>query len=325
MQAVAAAKNYTERVAAVQKCGCVVGVADASFDVREGEVFCIIGMSGSGKSTLVRNLNRLIEPTVGEIHIGATDIRQLSIAQMRQLRAEKIGMVFQHDALLPHKSVLANVGLALELRGASRRRCHDAAMAALEKVELAEWAASYPEELSGGMQQRVGLARALAADPQILLLDEPFSALDPITRRSLQDEFLRLSRKMRKTTVFITHDLDEAMRLGDRIAVMRQGQIVQIGTSEQIVNNPANDYVSEFVAGVAGLGVASAAGVMEPLAADQQQVAEQWPSAGPDTPLRDLVDLSLRHASPIAIRTEKKVLGKVTEHSLLRCLRDNVS
>ncbi|MEM7197443.1 MAG: glycine betaine/L-proline ABC transporter ATP-binding protein, partial [Pseudomonadota bacterium] len=244
----------------------VVGVKDASFSVQEGEIFCLMGLSGSGKSTLVRHINRLIEPTAGTIRILGKDIGAMKPEALRALRATKIGMVFQNMALLPHRSVRDNIGFALELRGMDAYQCARHADRALETVSLHGYGDRLPSELSGGMQQRVGLARALAADPEILLMDEPFSALDPLIRRNLQDEFLGLSESLRKTTVFITHDLDEAIRMGDRIGIMKDGEIVQIGTAEDIVTAPTDDYVADFVAGISRLKLVSAAKIMTPIA-----------------------------------------------------------
>ena len=230
-EALAAAKAGTvDKESALKQFGRVIGVADASFTVGKGEIFCIMGLSGSGKSTLLRHVNRLIEPTSGSVHVDGQDVMGLSDCELRALRARKIGMVFQHMALWPHKTIAGNVAFGLEVQGVEKAACRDAAEQALEKVGLGGWGERYPDELSGGMQQRVGLARALAADPDILLMDEPFSALDPLIRCDLQDEFLSLSEKSHKTTLFITHELEEAMRIGHRIAVMKDGRIEQTGT-----------------------------------------------------------------------------------------------
>jgi glycine betaine/proline transport system ATP-binding protein len=234
--------------AIADKFKCIVGVADVSFCVRRGEIFCIMGLSGSGKSTLVRHINRLINPTSGEILVNGERIDLMGAAQLRKLRNETVGMVFQHVALLPHRTVRDNVAFPLELRADAARKRQEIADAKLDLVHLAGWGDRYPDELSGGMQQRVGLARALAADPDILLMDEPFSALDPLIRCRLQDQFLELSCQLRKTTVFITHDLEEALKLGDRIAIMRDGRFVQIGRPEEIVASPADDYVADWAA-----------------------------------------------------------------------------
>ncbi|QEN85832.1 betaine/proline/choline family ABC transporter ATP-binding protein [Labrys sp. KNU-23] len=234
-----------------QRFDAVIGVADATFRIERGEIFCVMGLSGSGKSTLVRLINRLIEPTDGDVLIDGVNVGRLSATDLRQLRARTIGMVFQANALLPHRSVRDNVAMPLEIQHVARYAREDRAEEALAKVGLAGWGDRSVQDLSGGMQQRVGLARAIAADPGILLMDEPFSALDPLIRRQLQDEFLRLSRDIGKTTVFITHDLQEAIRIGDRIAIMRDGVVIQIGTPPEILHEPANDYVRDFVAHIA--------------------------------------------------------------------------
>ena len=230
--------------------GNSIGVFDATFTIEAGEIFVVMGLSGSGKSTLVRMLNRLIEPTAGRIVVDGQDINTLSDRQLRALRRKDISMVFQSFALMPHMTVLDNTAFGLELAGVDRDERRRQAALALEQVGLAAWAESYPDELSGGMQQRVGLARALASDPSILLMDEAFSALDPIIRTEMQSELLRLQQVKRRTIVFISHDLDEAMRIGDRIAIMKDGQVVQVGTPDDILLNPANDYVRNFVRGV---------------------------------------------------------------------------
>lgn len=293
---------------------CALGVADATFEVREGEIFCIMGLSGSGKSTLIRHINRLIEPTDGDIFIDGENIGNLPAAQLRQLRSHKIGMVFQNMALLPHRTARENAALALEIRNISKEERTAAANKALAAVNLDGWEESYPDELSGGMQQRVGLARALAADPRILLMDEPFSALDPLIRRQLQDQFLDLSRRMRKTTVFITHDLDEAIRVGNRVAIMKDGALVQIGTPEEIVSMPADDYVADFVAGISKLHLITAARIMEP----PTKAAAEGPTAPPSADLDELVNLSVDTTHPIVIKADGKVVGIVTKKTLLR-------
>ena len=232
------------------RTGQSIGVFDASFSIGAGEIFVVMGLSGSGKSTLVRLLNRLIEPTAGSIRVDGTDIARLSDGELRALRRRDISMVFQSFALMPHMTVLDNTALGLELAGVARAERRRLAAQALEQVGLTGWGESYPDELSGGMQQRVGLARALASDPSILLMDEAFSALDPIIRTEMQSELMRLQQVRRRTIVFISHDLDEAMRIGDRIAIMKDGQVVQVGTPDEILRMPANDYVRSFVRGV---------------------------------------------------------------------------
>lgn len=297
---------------------CVLGVRNASFSVRKGEIFCIMGLSGSGKSTLVRHVNRLIEPTSGEIHVAGKRVDTMIEADLRQLRAETIGMVFQHMALWPHRTLGENVGFGLEVRGVPLADRRQAAEAALEAMELRGWIDHYPDQLSGGMQQRVGLARALAADPEILLMDEPFSALDPLIRRQLQDQFLSLSEHMHKTTLFITHDLDEAIRMGDHIAIMNDGEIVQIGTPEEIVTNPVDDYVADFVKGISRVGLVRAETIMEPLdgrALTQKQVRT-------DAELGEIIDAFMEDQSPVTVTdTDDVPVGLITITAALKALR----
>ena len=247
----------------LEEYNAVIGVADVSLDIKRGEIFCVMGLSGSGKSTLVRHINRLLEPTSGKVIVDGVDVRGLNANDLQHFRNKKIGMVFQNFGLLPHRSVLANIAMPLEIRNVNKNQRMEIAERILSMVELDGWGNKFAHELSGGMQQRVGLARALAADPDVLLMDEPFSALDPLIRRQLQDEFIKLAAVMKKTTVFITHDLDEAVRVGDRIAIMRDGRVVQTGTAEEIITNPADDYVSIEHKGSEGqytLTIQSAAG-----------------------------------------------------------------
>lgn len=251
----------------IVKDGRTVAVMDASFEVAEGEIFVVMGLSGSGKSTLLRMLNGLVEPTAGRVLVDGEDVTTLRGRRLRQLRAEKLSMVFQHFALFPHHTVIENVSFGLEVQGVPRKEREERAQAVLDRVGLGERAHSYPGELSGGMQQRVGLARAFATEADVLLMDEAFSALDPLIRREMQELLLGLQQETGKTIVFITHDLNEAMRLGDRVAVMRDGRVVQIGTAEEILNDPANDYVASFVADVDRTRVLTADSVMEEPAA----------------------------------------------------------
>ncbi len=246
---------------------CVLGVANANMQIEAGEIFCVMGLSGSGKSTLVRHINRLLEPTAGSIHVNGVDVMAMNPQELRNYRNANIAMVFQNFGLMPHRSVLDNIAMPLEIRGISKNQRLEAAERCIELVELGGWGNKFAHELSGGMQQRVGLARALASDPEILLMDEPFSALDPLIRRQLQNQFMQLAAQMKKTTVFITHDLDEAVRIGAHIAIMRDGAVVQIGTPEEIVMHPADDYVADFVAGISRLKVVRAHAVMQPIEA----------------------------------------------------------
>jgi glycine betaine/proline transport system ATP-binding protein len=245
-EALAAARAGASKAAILEEFACVLGIADVSLAVGQGEIFCIMGLSGSGKSTLLRHVNRLIEPSSGSIRVLGKDVMSLGERDLRELRARRVTMVFQHMALLPHRSVRDNVAYPLEIRHESKARRWSVAAETLALVGLSGYEDRLPRDLSGGMQQRVGLARALASDAEILLMDEPFSALDPLIRRELQDQFLDLSRRLRKTVLFITHDLDEALRLGHRIAIMKDGRIVQTGTARDILDRPADDYVRQF-------------------------------------------------------------------------------
>ena len=245
-----------------ESLGLVVGLSDVSFDVHRGETFVVMGLSGSGKSTLVRCLIRLIEPTAGAIVVDGTDVTGADREALREFRRGKVAMVFQHYGLLPHRNVMDNASWGLEVRGVPKEERHAKTQEMLDMVGLSGWEESYPRELSGGMQQRVGLARALAVDPELLLLDEPFSGLDPLIRRHMQDELIRIQQELNKTIVFITHDLAEAVRLGDRIAIMRNGEVAQIGEPEDIVLRPEDDYVAEFTQDVRRESILTARHVM---------------------------------------------------------------
>ncbi len=270
----------------MDRTGNVVAVGDASFEVAQGEIFVVMGLSGSGKSTLVRCLTRLIEPTAGRIQVAGTDVSAASAAELRDLRRKRVSMVFQHFGLLPNRRVRDNVSYGLEIAGVDRRERGERAEEVIELVGLQGFGDAYPDELSGGMKQRVGLARALAADPEVLLLDEPFSALDPLIRAEMQAEVSRLQRQMGRTMVFITHDLREALQLGDRIAVMRDGRIVQIGTAAELLDEPADDYVRDFTAEVPRALVLTAADAAEPVDPARQPPAR---TIAADTLLRDCI------------------------------------
>jgi len=307
----------------LQDFDCVVGVSDASLQVRRGEIFCIMGLSGSGKSTLVRLLNRLIEPSLGKIVVKGREIAKLNPAELRDMRARNIGMVFQSVALLPYRTVLENAAFGLEVRGVPKDERNETARAALAKVGLSDWISRYPSELSGGMQQRVGLARALAADPEIILMDEPFSALDPLIRRQLQDEFRQLTKSLGKSAVFITHDLEEAIRIGDRIAIMKDGIIVQVGTAEEIVTKPAGDYVAEFVAGISRIHLVKAHSVMRPVAdfktSQPHCDVDALLKASPETDIGELIDITMRsERDAVAVVENGSIVGVVTTRGLLR-------
>lgn len=281
-----------------------VGVADASFCVNQGEILVIMGLSGSGKSTLVRCINRLIEPTAGKVLVDGEDVTQLNKKELRQFRQKHFGMVFQNFALFPHRTVLRNVEYGLEVQGVEPDTRREASMKALEQVGLKGWEDSMPDQLSGGMQQRVGLARALALDADIMLMDEAFSALDPLIRRDMQDELLDLQDKVQKTIVFISHDLDEAIKLGDRIVLMKDGVIVQQGTAEEILTNPANDYVAKFVEDVDMTKVITAESVMK-----KSETMAYLKTDGPRAALRKMEKAGI---SSIFVREHGKVVGIVT-------------
>lgn len=313
----------------LREFGCVVGVSDASLQVRRGEIFCIMGLSGSGKSTLIRLLNRLIEPSLGKVMVKGRDIATMDAATLRETRARHIGMVFQSVALLPQRTVLENAAFGLEVQGVSRDERDRAAEAALAKVGLSDWKQRYPRELSGGMQQRVGLARALTADPEIILMDEPFSALDPLIRRQLQDEFRQLTKDLGKSAVFITHDLDEAIRIGDRIAIMKDGIIIQEGTAEEIVMNPADQYVADFVAGISRLHLVKAHSVMMPVDAWCRQwpgvSLESLPQCSPEADIDELIGkITGIDNDAISIVDRGSIVGVVTTRSLLLGVRGDV-
>lgn len=299
----------------------VVGVADVSLSIRPGEIFCVMGLSGSGKSTLVRHINRLLEPTSGDITVDGRDILALPPAELRDYRNRNISMVFQNFALLPHRSVLDNIAMPLEIRAVNKNQRLAKAQQVLEMVELDGWGNKFAHELSGGMQQRVGLARALAADPDVLLMDEPFSALDPLIRRQLQDEFIKLSEVMKKTTVFITHDLDEAVRVGERIAIMRDGKIVQIGTPEEIITAPADDYVTDFVAGISRLKVVRAKSLMQPMAEAEAQygpLSGDLPKVDEDENLTRIIRLMIEVERPILVQQGGGTVGVITPRNVFR-------
>ena len=311
-----------DKAAVLEQFDCVVGIADNSFSVRRGEVFCVMGLSGSGKSTMVRHLNRLIEPTVGRIEVLGRNMLELSDKDVRAMRAKSIGMVFQHMALLPHRSVRDNVAFPLQVRGEPKTRRWETSQRCIDMVELTGYEDRFPSELSGGMQQRVGLARALASDPEVLLMDEPFSALDPLIRRQLQAQFMALSVELKKTTVFITHDLDEAIRIGSRIAIMKDGRIVQIGTPEEIVTRPADDYVRDFVQGISRLKLVCAHTIMVPIDAWRPTRPVDL-SASPrtlhDTNLDQLIDIATATDNVIVINdAEGNDIGVIDQVTLLK-------
>ncbi|MFI8435474.1 glycine betaine/L-proline ABC transporter ATP-binding protein [Streptomyces sp. NPDC079020] len=297
-----------------ERTGCTVAVREVSFDVRKGEVFVVMGLSGSGKSTLVRCLTRLIEPTGGTIAIDGEDVLAMDRARLRELRRHRAAMVFQHFGLLPHRNVLDNVAYGLEIQGLGRAERRARAAELVAKVGLSGLEDRRPAQLSGGQQQRVGLARALAVDPSVLLFDEPFSALDPLIRREMQDEVVRLHREEGRTMVFITHDLGEALRLGTRIALMRDGGIVQLGTPEEIVGSPADDYVREFVRDVPREQVLTVSTAMRPPAAGE---SGRGPALRPDATVLEAIEAVARTGEPAArVMAGGRLVG-VVDHACL--------
>ena len=291
-----------------EELGCVVALKDVSFDVNEGETFVVMGLSGSGKSTLVRCLTRLIEPNAGEIYVDAEDVIKYNGRELTNFRRTKTAMVFQHFGLMPNRTILDNVAFGLEIQGIDKHTRWEKAREVIELVGLKGWEDNYATELSGGMQQRVGLARALAVDPEILLMDEPFSALDPLIRREMQDELINLQTTLKKTIVFITHDLDEALRLGTRIAIMKDGEIVQLGSKEEIVDNPADSYVEDFIRSISRTRVLGAGSIMQ----DASIVVDS--STGIDSLLKKLDETEEDHV--FVTSSDNRLIGMVSEKDL---------
>ncbi|KRA37843.1 MULTISPECIES: quaternary amine ABC transporter ATP-binding protein [unclassified Nocardioides] len=297
------------------KTGCVAAVRDVSFEVQPGEVFVIMGLSGSGKSTLVRLLNRLIEPTAGSVQINGEEITSVPKAKLRELRRRHMAMVFQHFGLLPHRKVIDNIAYGLEVRGEPKAARRQRAQEMVDLVGLSGYENSFPDQLSGGMQQRVGLARALAVDPEVLFFDEPFSALDPLIRRDMQDEIVRLHHEVGKTMVFITHDLQEAIKLGDRILIMRDGEMVQMGTAAEIVAHPADDYVRDFVSEIPKGHVLTLRYVMRP---PRPEDSLEGPAMSPDTIVRKAARAALASAHPLRVVEDGVLIGIVDDEAILR-------
>ncbi|WP_185910534.1 quaternary amine ABC transporter ATP-binding protein [Enterococcus faecalis] len=319
LEMIRANKSKTE---ILEKTGATVGVYDVNFEVEEGEIFVIMGLSGSGKSTLIRLLNRLIEPTSGNIYIDGQDISSLDKEGLREVRRNKMSMVFQNFGLFPHRTILENTEYGLEIRGVPKEERQAKAEKALENSSLIAFKDQLPSQLSGGMQQRVGLARALANDPEILLMDEAFSALDPLIRREMQDELLDLQENVKKTIIFITHDLNEALRIGDRIALMKDGQIMQIGTGEEILTNPANEYVRTFVEDVDRSKVLTAQNIMVPALTTNIEID------GPTVALKRmrqeevsmLLAVDKKRQLKGVVRAEKALAARKNGTSLVECV-----
>lgn len=305
------------RAELMKKTGNTAAVVDVSFDVAPNEVFVVMGLSGSGKSTLVRCLTRLIEPTSGSVKILGEDILKVNTSRLRELRRTKFSMVFQHFGLLPHRRVIDNIAYALEVNGVKKEARHKRAQEVIELVGLSGYGNSYPEQLSGGMQQRVGLARALAVDPAVLFLDEPFSALDPLIRRDMQAEVIRLHKEVGKTMVFITHDLSEAMKLGDRIAIMRDGAIVQMDTPENLVSKPADDYVADFMRDIPKSHVLCLKTIVRQAKPDE---ATDGPELDGDTIVRDASPIIIKAGKPVRVSLKGKPLGVVSSDDVLRLI-----
>jgi glycine betaine/proline transport system ATP-binding protein len=304
------------RAELLEKTGCVAAVRDVSFDVVKGEVFVVMGLSGSGKSTLVRMINRLHDPTAGQVLVDGEDVMQVSDERLRDIRRKKIAMVFQHFGLFPHRRIVDNVGYGLEIQDVDKSERSTRAEEVLEIVGLAGWGASYPDELSGGMQQRVGLARALCTDPEIMLFDEPFSALDPLIRRDMQDEVIRLQQEVKKTMIFITHDLAEALKLGDRIAIMKDGKFVQVGTPEEVVAQPADDYVADFTRDVPRTHVLTARAIMRSGDGEADYAGE----VAADTIVQDLLPLVVTNDRPYRVIDDGTQVGVVDRTAVLRAM-----
>jgi glycine betaine/proline transport system ATP-binding protein len=302
-EARAMAQNGASREEIQTATGSVVAVRDITFHVDAGETFVVMGLSGSGKSTLIRCVSHLVEPTEGKVELCGTELTQADSATLRQLRRQKMAMVFQHFGLFPHRKVVDNVAYGLEVQGVERQDRQDRARELLDTVGLDGWGDHYPQQLSGGMQQRVGLARALAVDPEVLFFDEPFSALDPLIRRDMQDELIDLQLKLQRTLVFITHDFAEALKLADRIAIMNDGIFVQVGTPVEILTNPADDYVRAFTQDAPVAKVLLACSLMQPI--DGTVVDPEWPRVSATTPLEDALPHLLGSTNPVVVCDEQ--------------------
>jgi glycine betaine/proline transport system ATP-binding protein len=309
--------------------GHVVAVKDVSFDVRQGEIFVVMGLSGSGKSTLVRCVSRLVEPTEGRILVDGVDLAAMDERELREVRRHKLSMVFQHFGLFPHRRVIDNAAYGLEIQGVSKAERHARAREVLDLVGLTGWEDHYPQELSGGMQQRVGLARALAVDPEILIFDEPFSALDPLIRREMQDELISLQKMMHKTIIFITHDFLEALKLGDQIAIMKDGEFVQVGTPENVVAHPVNGYVREFTQDAPRTRVIAAGTIMQPLphGGEQRAVQGREQHAIPaDMKLESIIPLMLdANTSLPVVDADGQQVGLITRQDVMAALGEKSS
>lgn len=314
------AQDGADKDEILARTGHTVGLHDVSLSIERGETFVVMGLSGSGKSTLIRHLNRLIDPTSGEVLFGGTNILAMSINELNAFRRKRLGMVFQRFGLLPHRSVIDNVGYGLEIQGAGRKPREDAALNWIERVGLAGYEHKFPDQLSGGMQQRVGLARALTTDPEVLLMDEAFSALDPLIRNDMQDELMKLQGELHKTIVFITHDLDEALKLGDRIAILKDGKLIQVGRPEEIIMQPADAYVRAFTRDVNRSRVLRARTLMQPLTGSCQPNTN-WPEIADDMRLEDILPVALASdGSMSVINGKKEPVGILSKQQVIAAL-----
>ena len=316
-QAIEMAEAGNSRADILEETGCTVAVRDVSFEVQRGETFVVMGLSGSGKSTLIRCVSRLTESTRGQVMLDGVDLTALDESALREVRRKKLSMVFQHFGLFPHRRVIDNAAYGLEVQGLGKTERHNKAMEVLETVGLKGWETHFPQQLSGGMQQRVGLARALCVGPEVLFFDEPFSALDPLIRRDMQDELIRLQEEMRGTLVFITHDFAEAIKLGDRIAIMKDGAFDQIGTAAELITNPATPYVEEFTRDIPKAKVLTAADVMRAGTGSGERTVD-----AADT-VEHLVPLLLDGVSSLQVMDGERPVGVVDRSTVAELLADN--
>lgn len=315
-QALQMVKQGKKKAEILKKTGCTVAVYEANFEIQEGEIFVIMGLSGSGKSTLVRMLNRLVEPTSGAILLNGEDISKMDDKSLQEIRRKKINMVFQNFGLFPHLSIFENAEYALKIRGVQKEKRKELVEKALQDSGLLAFRDQYPDQLSGGMKQRVGLARAMVNQPNILLMDEAFSALDPLIRKSMQDELLELQLNIKKTIIFITHDLNEALRIGDRIAIMKDGHIVQIGTGEEILTNPSNQFVEDFVEEVDRSKILTAGHVMiEPILSNIE-------IDGPHVALKRMRKEGV--SMLVAVDRNRRLIGSITAENALKAIKEEL-
>lgn len=323
--AIRLAQSGETRAKIIEQTGQTIGVRDISFSVAPSETFVVMGLSGSGKSTLIRCLSRLIEPTRGDVFVEGDDLLAMDDEALRAVRRGRMSMVFQHFGLFPHRRVIDNIAYGLEVQGVEKKKRIERATEVLQIVGLEGWAQHFPQQLSGGMQQRVGLARALAVDPSILLFDEPFSALDPLIRHEMQDELIRLQRQMHRAIIFITHDFAEALRLGDRIAIMKDGSFDQVGTPEELVTSPATDYVREFVKDVPRAKVLRVRSAMTPVVAGEKSFGSTTRTVNSEDRIATVVAMLLNDASDIAVKDSAgNIIGVVDRNKVANLMNEDV-